>query len=759
MKGEKWIIVSNRLPVSYDESSDQLKPSSGGLVAAINGIHSNNERVWVGCAPSQLGQTKWKKLSQEVEDKAPHSLHPIFIDPELYDYYYNKFSNDVLWPLLHYETEKVTYKELAWEKYVEVNERFAETLASLVSEGDLVWIHDFHLFLLPKMLRERVPNVRIGFFLHVPFPSSEVFRQLARRKEILKGVMESDLIGFHDYSYLRHFGSALLRILGTDSTLKGASYKGRYVKLGVFPVSIDSKKWFDRGQSDKVKKWMKQYRSKTFTFLGVDRLDYTKGLDLKLEAFRRLLEKHKEVHGRVQLIQLAVPSRQDVPDYINLKKRVDRWVGEINGAFGTPLWTPVKYIFNSIPVEQLAALYRTSDALLVTSKRDGMNLVALEYIMAQDSSNPGVLLLSEFAGAMSMIGRALPINPWDMESTADKMWQSFNMGREERAERWRSMSSFLHNYTSTDWAESFMKQLARRPEYDITPATTISSGGRDVSEFIGMLEQRGAERLVLFVDYDGCLVPIMERPEMAVLSDGIRDDLEVIKAHADIEMVIVSGRPAPFMKHQFGQEDFYLAAEHGAKVLNPENGRWKTRVRSQKKEWYGAAVQIMEDYTRRVQDSFVEKKVYSIAWHYRKSPKEYASYQARKLQEELESGLANLPIAVLQGKKVIEVRAIEANKGFFLSDFIGGLDDKTIAIALGDDRTDEDMFEVLNDRGVSIKVGRSETKADYIIENQKDVIPFLKALADGWGDKPVAAKSVRSQHRPESDSQARHDRR
>lgn len=726
----RWITVANRLPFTLSADKMSVRTSSGGLVSALNGVKSKAEKIWIGCAPEGLTAADWPALEPKVSAKSNGwKYRPVFVEEELYDGYYNRLCNDVLWPLLHYQPELVQFDAAAWKAYREVNERIAREIADYADDDDLVWIHDFHLFLVPKILRKLRPQLRTGFFLHVPFPSSEVFRQLPVREEILDSLLHADLVGFHDYSYLQHFGSSLLRLLGLESNFVSVKRGGRTIRLGVFPVSIDTESFMKRAKDPKVCALAETFAKPQFQFLGVDRLDYMKGIDLKLKAFKELLTSYPQYRGRVSLLQVAVPTRTGVPVYMELARETARLVGEINGAFSTPTWTPIQYLHSSVTNEQLMALYAASDSLLVTSKRDGMNLVALEYIASQKEDRPGVVLLSEFAGAISTLSHVLAVNPWDFEDTAKKMIEAMEMSKNEKLSRQETMQRYLSKYTATHWATSFIDELARGEQ---SPRNEGPPMIQPDAQAIEMLSARilasHVERIVLFVDYDGTLTPIRSRPEDAVLDETSRASLKHWCQYDWLDLVVMSGRDSQFLSEQMGTTRCMLAAEHGAKTFDPATGRWRKRVHSDRSIWFPAALKTMSDYTARVPGSHIEKKQFSIAWHYRNAPTEFGEFQARKLAEELELGLANLPVNILRGKKVIEARAIEAHKGNFARSFLDSAAPGTFAIAVGDDRTDEDMFSAIRGRGLSFKVGRGASAADIALPSQDDVVEFLDVL-------------------------------
>lgn len=730
LMSNRWILVSNRLPFSQDPQTGELRESSGGLVGAITGIHSPREKIWVGTAPADTSEEDWRKISSKQFKK----YIPVYVSKKSYDRYYNGFSNDVLWPLFHYESGYVNFQWEDWLAYKRVNEQIAEAVIEEARGKDQVWIHDFHLFLLPKLIKQKNPKIKVGFFLHIPFPSSEVFRQLPVRKEILEALLESDLIGFHDYSYLRHFCASLQLILGLDSSLLTVRYKGRTTHLGVFPVTIDTKKFQENSKKTEVKKRVKKLKKEMaldHLILGVDRLDYTKGIELKLLAFQMFLRKHPEYQQRVSLLQIAVPTRMEVPEYIRLKQDVEKLVGEINGEFGRPNYNPVNYIYSSVSFDELLALYQLADVLLITSKRDGMNLVALEFICAQNPKDPGVVLLSEFAGAISTLSHVTPVNPWDILATSRQLAEALEVSKSDRIQKNQPMVNYLEKYTASHWAETFMTSLEK-------------VGGEEENQIVlekkqevvklpeDIKKQLKGRELIIFVDYDGTLVPIFERPEDAVLASKTKSLLKALSKKENVQLVVVSGRNSQFLTEQFKDINIVLAAEHGAKFYNQDKNRWKSLVMTNSKSWQPMAQQIMNDYSERVPGSFVEKKEHSISWHYRNSPAEFASYQSRKLREELEVGMSNLPVSVIGGKKIVEARTIEANKGAFARwylDSFNNISENEVILAIGDDETDEDLFVSMPEgKSMTIKVGEGETQARYRLNDQAQVLEFLSAL-------------------------------
>ncbi|KAH6644095.1 glycosyl transferase [Boeremia exigua] len=467
----RLLLVSNRLPITIkraDEGKYEMSMSSGGLVSGLSGLSKTTTFQWYGWPGLEVPEDEVTQLKDQL--KTEYDAVPIMLDDELADRHYNGFSNAIMWPLFHYHPGEITFDESAWEGYTEANRLFAKAVAKDVQDNDMVWVHDYHLMLMPAMLREEIgntkKNVKIGFFLHTPFPSSEIYRILPVRNEILLGVLHCDLIGFHTYDYARHFLSSCSRILGLATTPNGVEFQGKVVTVGAFPIGIDPEK-FDEGlQKPKVQERIAALEKKfqgVKLIVGVDRLDYIKGVPQKLHALEVFLTEHPEWIGKVVLVQVAVPSRQDVEEYQNLRAVVNELVGRINGKFGTIEFMPIHFMHKSVSFDELIALYSVSDVCLVSSTRDGMNLVSYEYIATQEKRH-GVMILSEFTGAAQSLNGSLIVNPWNTEELADSIHDAVTMGDEQRNLNYQKLSKYVRKYTSAWWGESFVKELRRISE-------------------------------------------------------------------------------------------------------------------------------------------------------------------------------------------------------------------------------------------------------------------------------------------------------
>lgn len=752
MPNPKWILVSNRLPVSVDKLTGKIQQSSGGLVTALLGIDAGTKRTWVGAGQGNLSGPQLNRALRA--DSNDISYEPVDVPDKLYSEYYNGMCNDVLWPLLHYESQRVYFTSKRWDAYQKVNELFAEGILKVAGKNDLIWIHDFHLFLVPDLVRQARKDLKIGFFLHTPFPSAEIFRQLQVRNEILSGILASDLVGFHDYSYLRHFATSVNELMGGEPELFGLKFKSKRVELGVFPVSIDTNRLHASAAKKPVETKCAELRKSWHgdqVILGIDRLDYIKGIPLRLHAFRRLLETRPEARGRVRLVQIAVPSRIDVPEYADLKAETERLVGEINGAFGTVNYLPIHYHFTSVSNEHLLALYRESDVLYVSSKRDGMNLVAVEYLCCQSERDPGVVVLSEFTGAHSNLSNTLSVNPWDVDAAAATLWKAITLPRSERVALHAPMLEYLLSYTATEWARSFTDSLAVAKRETALQSDTVHIDSELPQAVRKALKQAAvSDKPIVFASGLTGLFAADPKEDFAGpfrFPQALRQ-LQLLTTNEKVHCVIISGRDPRVLDRQLRNIKCDRAAEYGA-FYRPFNGKWKALPSVPFSSWIAQVNKLMTAAARRTPGTVVERRRSSLLWSYRSAPPGFGEYQARRLYYDLRSGLANLPVFVEHRRKGIEVRPNECQKGHFVRWYLRNDTPlkRALVVAIGDDETDEDLFKAINERGgISIKVGSGLTAAQYRIGGQSELPRLLNLLRtellDG-GAKASKAPKVR----------------
>lgn len=727
----KLIIVSNRLPVRVAMKNGKLKlePSTGGLATGLSAIHAKRPSIWVGWPGVPLDSISWSERRIIEESLATRNLYPVFLSRSDIDDFYHGFCNSTIWPLFHYFPERAHYEEKFWEAYKRVNGLYLKTVLEVYRPGDVIWVHDYHLMLLPRMLREELgDDVPIGFFLHIPFPSSEVFKLLPWGRDILHGLLGADLIGFHTYNYVRHFLSALRRLLGIENTLGRTYVNGRVVLVDAFPMGIDFDRFTKMLEENKVKERVEEYR-KTFgnlhTILSVDRLDYTKGIPQRLMAYELFLKRYPEYRGKVVLVLVVSPSRTDVKEYSELKKRIDELVGRINGKYSTLDWSPIVYIYKFIPFEDLLALYQIADIALITPLYDGMNLVSKEYIAAKPNGE-GNLILSEGAGAATELVEAIIVNPNNVGEVAEAIRKALEMNQEERIRRMRAMRERIRRYNVYRWAEDFLERLHEVKREQMKLKARVLT-----SEVIKSIIQdfcKAKSKLVL-LDYDGTLVPIRDTPDKARPDNELIQILSKLSSISNVEVVIISGRDRGTLTKWFGGLDVSLVAEHGAWIKR-KGGSWKV-IEPIRSDWKKEIKRILEVYVDRTPGSFIEEKEYSIAWHYRRAQAELGEVRAKELKDILLSLLASYNLEVIEGDKVIEVRNAGIGKGKAV---LKWLQQSTwdFILAIGDDWTDEEMFAVLPQWAYTIRVGLTPSRARFNVRDYREVRKLLQDLIQSY---------------------------
>ncbi len=727
------IIVSNRLPFTVVQSDEgiQFNESVGGLATGLKALLTSgqsslsreSELVWVGWP----GSTIPDEVRDEVRSKAlsEFSSCPVFLSEQDVENFYQGFCNETIWPLFHYFPNYARYDEAYWEQYRKVNESFSVTLLEAIRPDDTVWIHDYHLMLLPHLLRKALPNLRIGFFLHIPFPQFEIFRLIPGkwRRAILEGLLGADLIGFHTHEYGEYFLRSVQRILGYGHSMGRLTIDedDRLVRVGTFPMGIDFQKFYDAASGTAVqteKEELQRSLGDSKIVLSVDRQDYSKGILHRLQGFEAMLEANPEWCGKVTLIMLVVPSRIGIADYEGMKKRIEELVGKINGRFGTIGWTPIIYQYRSLPFESLVAMYTASHVALITPLRDGMNLVAKEYVAARHDKT-GVLILSEMAGASKELPEAIIINPNNREEIADALKTALEMPCEEQIRRNTIMQNRLRRYDVGRWAADFVGELLSHKK---PPAQWLEAAVWSVVAE----EYRRSTRRLLVLDYDGTLVPFAGSPALA---KPTTESLRVLRSLANDprnDLLLASGRDRATLEQWFSGVPMGLAAEHGA-WMREHNGEWRVQQFSGS-EWKQKLSPMLEMYADRVPGAFVEEKEFSLVWHYRMADPDQGRAVARELADHLLIFTASIGLQVLTGNKAIEIRGAGINKGTAVQRWLAKTDFDFV-LAIGDDLTDEDMFAVLPQWAYSFHVGTTQTGARFRLRNPTEVLQCLEELA------------------------------
>ncbi|MFC2119117.1 bifunctional alpha,alpha-trehalose-phosphate synthase (UDP-forming)/trehalose-phosphatase [Bacteroidota bacterium] len=729
------IIVSNRLPISIKKSDGKYNviQSAGGLATGLKSYHQNNNSLWIGWPSIEAENLEEEKIISKLLAK-DHCL-PVFLTKELIELYYDGFCNATIWPLFHYFTDYTQFRKTYWNAYEQVNFLFAEAILATAKQNDMVWIHDYQLMLVPDLVKSKRPDLSIGFFLHIPFPSYEVFRILPYREKIIQGLLGADLIGFHTYDYARHFISSVKRLMGYDVEFNTINLQNRQLFVDVFPMGIDFDKFHETAlkiQSKSIQEHSKQHQDidrflhgmpDRKIILSIDRLDYTKGIPERLNAFSHFLTTHPEYREKVSLLMLTVPSRTAVKQYQELKSEVEELVGKINGKYGTLNWNPVIYFYRSLPFSNLIELYSSADIALLTPLRDGMNLVAKEFIASK--VNPkGVLILSEMAGATKELGEALAVNPNDVEDVSNAIYNALTMSDHDQSVSIYAMQKRIRRYNVFKWADEFVESLEK------TKKIQTEKHARKVSESLKQdiySKFWKAKQRILFLDYDGTLQRFFGNPEDAKPDRELIQLINGLIIDNKTELVIISGRDKNTLEDWFGSMDIALIAEHGA-WIKVKNDNWKERNQRQS-TWKDSIRPVLESYVDRTPGSLIEEKSHSLVWHYRKTDVDLGVLRALELTTDLSGLLMNQDLEIMEGSKVIEVKVAGINKGKAALDYIHDKDYNFI-MAIGDDWTDEYLFKELPEESFTIKVGSSTSAAKFYIDNYKEVRSLLMGIIE-----------------------------
>ncbi|KAJ3035109.1 threalose-6-phosphate phosphatase [Rhizophlyctis rosea] len=722
--------------------------SRRGHSAVYSGIRSlaDNKLVhvgWTGHLVDVDGKTpvETATISSEMRQTLKLELWqekrciPVFLDDKKATGHYEGYCKDDLWPLFHYiqwDSSTTSANEAKyWQDYVDVNKAFADAIVEAYEPGDIIWIHDYHLLLAPALIRQALPHVPIGFFLHTPFPSSELFRCLPKRKEILEGVLGSSLVGFQTYSYARHFISSCTRVLGLESSPKGVDYKGSLVNVEIFPIGIDVQRVQERRKSSGVLEKMaairEMYADKKI-IIGRDKLDHIKGVQHKLNAFEKFLTLYPQWQNKVVLIQVTSPPQRESP---KLESKVSELVSRINGSFGSLEFAPVHHYHQHLDQDEYFALLSVADMGLITSVRDGMNTTSHEFVVCQED-NKAPLILSEFTGTAGSLSAAILVNPWDYTGVAHAMADAFNMLADERANKHQQLYDHVTSNTAQFWAHSFVKELRSiSTNNGANPTPNL-----DVPLVVDRYLQ--ADKRLFMFDYDGTLTAIRKTPGAAVPPPEMLKAMETLCRDPRNVVFVISGRDEACLEDWLGHiPGLGLSAEHGCFLKYP-NGKWINLSEDIDFSWKTEVGEIFNYYTERTQGSFVENKRCAITWHYRLADPDYGIFQAKECQNHLENAiLSKLPIEILIGKKNLEVRPISINKGEIVKRLLQQHPDVGFVFCAGDDRTDEDMFKAVRKAGVAkdieftttIGSATKKTHASWHVQSPDDVIAVMQALA------------------------------
>ncbi len=723
----RTIIISNRLPVKIQKDKKGkliFKPSEGGLATGLGSIYKDGGNVWIGW-PGMYFKSKEEEKEVESELKK-ENMRGVNLTPEEIKLYYEGFSNETLWPTFHYFNQYALYKKSYWQAYERVNRKFCDAVLKVAKDGDTIWVHDYQLLLLPDMIRKKLPHVSIGFFLHIPFPSFEVFRLLPWRRQLLDGVLGSDLIGFHTYDDMRHFLSAVSRISYISNQHGQITKDGRTVVIDAFPMGIDYDKYASSAAAPETLSREVGFRTSLGDqklMLSIDRLDYSKGIPARLKIFDLFLDKYPQYQGKVSLIMVVVPSRDKVGKYQDLKEEVDLLVGRINGKYGTVNWTPLHYFYRSFPLPDLSAFYRMADVALVTPMRDGMNLVCKEFV-ASKLDQKGVLILSEMAGASKELSEAIIVNPNDKHQVRDAIKQALEMPDDEQVKHMEIMQATIKKFNIHHWVGLFMSRLNDVHNKQLKMSTKLLDKKIE-KKMIEDFENSNCRLLML--DYDGTLTSFTGNP------DDAKPDKELVDLIGDLarddrnKVLVISGRDKDTLGKWLGDLDVEFVAEHGVWARRTGEGWGMTD--SLDNSWKEDIRPILEIYVNKTPGSLLEEKDFSLVWHYRKVETGLGELRAREIISHMKYLAVNMNLQVLEGNKVVEVKNLEVNKGKAAGKWLEYYDTDFV-FAIGDDWTDEDTFKAVPPEAYTVKVGDRRSAARYSVNDTSDVRRLLRAMAE-----------------------------
>lgn len=718
----KLIIISNRLPVKALRKDDgyHFTLSEGGLATGLNSLRSSVRKFWIGW-PEAYPETTTDE-AQITEYLNRFDFHPVFLSPSQIRGYYEGYSNSILWPLCHYFYSYIDYENDYWHTYREVNELFSRVASPFIEPDDIVWVQDYQLMLLPGLLRSLHPQVRIGYFHHIPFPSYELFRVLPERAEILRGLLGADLVGFHTPDYMRHFISAVDHVLNLSFEYGDIRLKDRMVHIDAFPIGINFSKYYDAPMQAAVQRKSRRLRQKfgeRKLILSVDRLDYSKGILHRLRGFELFLENHPEYRGRVSLAMIIVPSRDKVGAYAYLKRRINEQISNINGKYSDIDWTPVYYFYHGFSFDELVAMYSLAHVALVTPLRDGMNLVAKEYVAAKRNL-PGTLILSEMAGASMELSDALIVNPNDAHEIEQAIYRALEMPEDEQNARLERMQHLLAVHTVNKWAADFIHEL------NLISRKNDSLRNKLIRrENLALIRQAYCtkEKRLIILDYDGTLSPFVPNPEDALPTRELYALLKRLVADPANTIAISSGRDHNTLERWFGRLPLTLAAEHGA--FYKENGRWYSNLPEE--SWNDEIIRLIQHIIHKTPGSRMEIKETAVVWHYRNVNSWLASIREEELVKRLAEPCARQGLQIMKGNKIVEIKSPAYTKGSEVKRLMAK-DDYDFILAIGDDVTDEDMFRALPPWAITIKIGSISDYARFNLQSQTETLPFLRQL-------------------------------
>ncbi len=724
MKPENIYIVSNRLPVTIVRTKEgfQVTPSNGGLATALGSVFQQQNSCWIGW-PGIIVDTKQEE-EQITTLLKPLRCIPVFMSQQEFDAYYNGFSNAILWPLFHYHPGHCIFNDEYWQAYRKVNSKFGSVVQATVPQDAFVWIHDYQLMLLPLYLNHH----NLSYFHHIHFPSQEVFGIIPWRSDLLEALLKCRHIVFQTEKDRGNFQDACFKYASNVNPDRFNAHATDGIKVSAHPISIDAFDFSQTVQKTSVQKATHEIQNifaNQRIILSVDRLDYSKGILERLEAFKLLLHDFPQYREKLVLFMLVVPSRSDVPSYEEHKRKVDELVGNINAEYASLGWRPVHYHYQQVTRDTLCAYYAAADVCLVTSLRDGLNLVSKEYVACR-TNNTGVLVLSEMAGAAEELTYALKIHPYDIKQMVVALAYALEMEKNEEQARMASLKKRVFGYTVFDWLDTIFQEVFCM--YDGLNYSIEQNLSTDLSDKL-LIRFKNAESRYILLDYDGCIRELEPYPEMASPTTAITNMLCSLQELPNTQVVLVSGRSRKDMEQWFGNCGIMLISEHGAWCKKPAS-EW-IAITENTVDNHVELKEIMKEYSLLLHGSFLEEKTSGICLHFKMCTQPNMRETVYKLQAEVEANIKknNLPYRYTKTDELLEIHFVQCNKGQAVNRFLS-FDKDAFILAAGDDDTDEDMFAALPKSALTFKIGKKNTKAKIRVPNVARFTDFLNEMAE-----------------------------
>ena len=736
------IVVSNREPYTHKKAglSIRAEKPAGGLTSAMDDVLKVTGGTWVawGSGSGDRDVVDGKNCVQVPPENPSYMMKRVWLVASEVENYYHGYSNQVLWPLCHITLDRVYFRKKFWEDYKKINRYFADAVIEEAGENSIVWIHDYHLCLVPEMLRNEMPELTIAHFWHIPWPDWSVFRICPQAREIIEGLLGNDIIGFQTPLFVKNFMDCVRECLDAEVDYSRAVvvYNGRTTRLKAFPISVD----YDRFDSiaaskntDAAIKKIKEHLGITDEYIGigVDRLEYTKALIKRLQAINLFFERYERFRRKLVFIQIAVPTRMKEP-YISYKKSVEDLVARINERYSIGSWKPIIYIDTKIEHKELAAYYKMADFAIISSVYDGMNLVAKEYV-ASKADEKGVLILSEFAGASEELEGSILVNPYDVEQFSECIRTALRMPEKEKISRMAALRRQVSEKNIHKWILDILNEIA---------AVSAVKSEKCCYLFDNMHEIKKTafhKDIFMFLDYDGTLTPIVETPDKAVISDEMCSLLIKLKEY--IPVAVISGRALKDVKERVGIDDIVYAGNHGAEIWDGKK-EIISQGSTENRRLLEGVLEKLKKETSYIKGVLMEDKGITASLHFRNVNVRQVGDVFGIFEKIAQEHEENFRFII--GKKVFEIRPVNIwNKGDAVSWMIENMGKSKFPVYIGDDTTDEDAYDVLKNKGLSVSIGGS-ANADYYIQNQGEVKDFLAMLYEGlnigakielWADK------------------------